>query len=192
MASAYGGALLMAAALVGGGGGAAIWFRTHPGAPPPIVVVAQAPPVATTPPPVTTGPTTTTKPPGLRETIPSQVPDELAYTAPVPSELPDFPNHSATNYGWFGGDSVSARCDEWRHATVVGSTVETLFVVCGSYFKAYRLDVATPIRTPVSGSGERWSGSGGGVSIELSRTELAITQADGTRVTQSVLEWWRS
>ncbi|GAB0101760.1 hypothetical protein JMUB6875_07240 [Nocardia sp. JMUB6875] len=189
---AYASALVVAIGLIGGGGGAAIWFRTHLGAPPPIVVVAQAPAVTTSAVPTTRMTTTTTPPPPVfrNETVPPRLPDAAAYTGAVPSALPGFENKSANNYGWFGGDGVSARCDEWNRATVVGSTVNTLFVVCGSYFKAYELATGTPIRTGMAGGGGAWSGAGGGVSIQLTRAALTLARDGGEAEVQPVVEWW--
>lgn len=189
-AFAYGSALVVSAAMIAGGVAVATYFRTHLGSPPPIIVVAEGPPASTTPPvPTTRTATTTPKPVAPPEQIPPRVPDGQAYTAAVPAEAPLFNGGLANQYGWFGGDVDSARCDEWQHASVVGNTERMLFVVCGAEFKAYDLRYATPIRLGVSGGGGSWSGSGGGVSVQLTSGELTVIR-DGQPVTQPVLQWW--
>lgn len=190
-AFAYVAGLLVSAALIGGGGGLTLWFRAHLGTPPPIVVVAQAPATSTTAAvPTTRIVTTTPKAVVPREPVPPQAPDAQAYTAAPSSALPDFADKTANRYGWFGGDGVSARCDEWNLAAVVGNTENTLFVVCGSYFKAYELATGVPIRTGISNRGGGWSGSGAGVSIELTQSALTIARNGGEPVVQAVIQWW--
>lgn len=190
-AFAYGAGLLVSAALIGGGGGAALWFRAHLGAPPPIVVVAERPaaPSASVVPTIRVT-TTTPAPVAPQEAIPPQLPDSAAYTAAPASALPGFANKTANQYGWFGGDGVSARCDEWNRATVVGSTAQTLFVVCGSYFKAYELATGTPVRLAVDAGGGTWSGSGEGLSIQLTQSVLTLVRNGANADVQSVVQWW--
>ncbi|WP_157575177.1 hypothetical protein [Nocardia yamanashiensis] len=189
---AYGAALVIAAALIGGGAGLVAWFRTHEGGPPPIIVVAPGPETSTSPPVPTTRPaaTATARPVVAPERIPPTGPDASAYTAAPGGAMPDFVNKSANHYGWFGGDGVSARCDEWNRATVVGSTVQTLFVVCGTYFKAYELASGAPIRTGIAGGGGSWTGAGEGISIRLTRDALTLERG-GDPVVQPVVEWWQ-
>ncbi|WP_067813151.1 hypothetical protein [Nocardia inohanensis] len=188
---AYASALLIAAASVAGGGGLAMWFRTHPGAPPPIIVVAEAPAASSSPVP-TTHAEQTTAPKAARPAEPvfPTLPDDAAYTAAPPSARPGFADKSANQYGWFSGDGRSARCDEWNRATVVGSTAQTLFVVCGSYFKAYELATGTPIRIGISGGGGAWVGAGTTISVHLTIGELTMVR-DGDPVVQPVVEWWQ-
>ncbi|MEV6768513.1 hypothetical protein AB0N05_07745 [Nocardia sp. NPDC051030] len=185
-------AVVLAAVLIGGGGGLALWFRTHLGVPPPIIVVAEQPAASTTTIVPTTRPTktTTAKPVVPPEQIPPQLPDSAAYTAAATTAMPPFVNKSADHYGWFSGDAVSARCDEWNRATVVGSTDATLFVVCGSYFKAFELATGTPIRTGIAGGGGSWSGTGAGISIALTQSALTIAHDGQDPVVQAVIEWW--
>ncbi|MBL1078944.1 hypothetical protein JK358_31525 [Nocardia sp. 2] len=188
---AYGSASAAAVVMIGAGAGLAVYFRTHLGAPPPIIVVAQALPAAsTTLVPTTRTTTTTVKPVVPQEDIPPQLPDHRAYTAAPVTALPGFVNRTANHYGWFGGDGVSARCDEWQRATVVGSTSGVLFVVCGSYFKGYDLATATPIRVGVAGGGGGWSGSGADVSIRLTETELIIGRESADPAVQEIVQWW--
>lgn len=189
---AYGAALVIAAGLIGGGAGLTAWFRTHLGEPPPIIVVAQGPEASASPPVPTTraATTTTARPVVAPERIPPTGPEGSAYTAAPGGALPDFVNKSANHYGWFGGDGVSARCDEWHRATVVGSTAQTLFVVCGTYFKAFELASGTPIRTGIAGGDGGWTGAGEGISIRLTRDALTLTRA-GDPVAQAVVEWWQ-
>ncbi|MFJ4649933.1 hypothetical protein ACIP5Y_01525 [Nocardia sp. NPDC088792] len=190
-AFAYIAGLLVSAALIGGGGGAALWFRAHLGAPPPIVVVAQQPAApGTSAVPTTRVGTTTPAPVVPQEAIPPQLPDSAAYTAAPASALPGFANRTANQYGWFGGDGVSARCDEWNRATVVGSTAQTLFVVCGSYFKAYELATGTPLRLVVDAGGGAWSGSGSGVSMQLTQSVLTLMHQGANPAVQEVVQWW--
>ncbi|MEV6556830.1 hypothetical protein AB0M22_14000 [Nocardia sp. NPDC051756] len=191
-AFAYGVAALVAAALVGGGIGFAGYFRTHLGAPPQIVIVAGASPAATTAAPSSTRVTTTTAPTPavVAEPIPPSRPDSAAYTAVVPDGLPGFANPSANHYGWFGGDGVSARCDEWNRAQIVGMTAQTLFVVCagpsGWYFKGFELASSTPIRTDAARSGAGIVSSGDGSAISLTRDTLTLNGSDA----QAVVAWW--
>ncbi|MFF2551504.1 hypothetical protein ACFVUS_10925 [Nocardia sp. NPDC058058] len=191
-AFAYASGLLISAVLIAAGSGAAVWFRAHEGAPPPIVVVARAPVVSSTAVLPSTRAVTTSAPREVLppEAIPPQVPDSAAYTAAPSSALPNFANRSADHYGWYGGDGVSARCDEWVRAGAVGSTADTLFVVCGSTFKAYELATGTPIRIGITARGGGWFGSGGGLSIELTQSVLTIVRGDGNPVVQPVVEWW--
>ncbi|MFE3189641.1 hypothetical protein ACFXHA_11580 [Nocardia sp. NPDC059240] len=177
-AVAYGSALVAVTALIGGGIGIAAYLRTHLGAPPPIVVVAQGPAVSTTaavPSSRTIAPTNSISVPP--ESIPYQVPDVQAYTGVPASAQPDFGHSLAGPYGWFGGDGVSARCDQWQRAAAVGETERILFAVCGGEFKGYDLRTATPIRVEVS-------------SVQLSEGELTVTLAGGEVVSQPVIQWW--
>ncbi|MFB8006794.1 hypothetical protein [Nocardia sp. NPDC056000] len=190
-AVAYASGLMVAAVLIAAGSGAALWFRSHLGAPPPIVVVAGTTPVTTTSiVPGTRAVTTTPKPVAPPEAIPPQLPDAAAYTAAPSSALPNFVNRSADHYGWYSGDGVSARCDEWTRATAVGSTADTLFVVCGSLFKAFELATGTPIRLGVVARSGGWSGSGPGISIDLTQSVLTIVRDGGNPAVQPMVEWW--
>ncbi|QLY29518.1 hypothetical protein [Nocardia huaxiensis] len=189
--TAYAAAVGISALMIGGGAGLATYFRTHQGTPPPIIVVAEAPPAPpTTIVPTTRSATTTVKVVVPPEQIPPQLPDAAAYTGAPVTGRPDFVNVMANDYGWFGGDGASARCDEWHRATVIGSTAQTLFVVCGSYFKAYDLVSGTPLRTGVAGGGGRWSGAGAGLAIQLTESALTIVRDGGDPAVQAVVEWW--
>ncbi|MET9486847.1 hypothetical protein [Nocardia sp. NPDC006630] len=190
-ASAYIAGLAVSVTLIATGTAAALWFQAHFGAPPPIIVVARAPASSTTAlVPTTRSVATTSKVVTAPETIPAQLPDGAGYTAAPTSALPDFVNRTADQYGWYGGDGVSARCDEWNRATAVGSTESTLFVVCGSYFKAYELATGTPIRTGAAAQGGGWAGVGAGVSVQVTRNALTIARNGGDPAVQAVVEWW--
>ncbi|WP_327145079.1 hypothetical protein [Nocardia sp. NBC_01327] len=190
-AFAYIAGLLVSVVLIATGTTVALWFQAHLGAPPPIIVVAQAPPGSTTAVvPTTRAVTTTPKVVTAPETIPAQLPDGAGYTAAPTSALPDFVNRTANQYGWYGGDGVSARCDEWTRATAVGSTESTLFVVCGSYFKAYELATGTPIRAGIAVQGGGWAGKGAGVSVQVTQSALTIARNGIDPAVQAVVEWW--
>lgn len=181
--------LVVALVLLGSVTGAALWFQAHLGSPPPIVVVAQ-PPAVTVTASATPKPTTTTAQPLIApDTTPAQVPGAAAYTGAATPAIPGFENKSANQYGWFSGDGTSARCDEWDHASVVGSTAQTLFVVCGTYFKAYELATGTPIRIGFSSGGD-WSGSGAGIAVRLTRDTLTLARDGVDPQPQPVVAWW--
>ncbi|MCU1647030.1 MAG: hypothetical protein JWN03_7305 [Nocardia sp.] len=190
-AFAYIAGLMVSVALIATGTVVALWFQAHLGAPPPIIVVAQAPSVsADAVVPTTRIETTTPKVVVPPESIPAQLPDGAGYTAAPASALPDFVNRTANQYGWYGGDGVSARCDEWTRATAVGSTESTLFVVCGSYFKAYELATGTSIRAGIAARGSGWYGTAVGLSIQVTQSVLTIARNGGDPAVQAVVEWW--
>ncbi|MFW0789587.1 hypothetical protein [Gordonia sp. CPCC 205333] len=179
--------------VVGIGSSLICWFSVNQGSPPPVIVVAgessKAPPSSKKrPKPSTSAAPGVTIPP-----VPAPAPDGAGYTAAPLSARPDmYTMHGSSNYGWWADQG--AQCDPWDQGVIVGRTPETKYSVCkstggGAYFKGVVLVDGTAIRASGAAGGNDFAGSGGGVSVVLTKSKLLIVQGGARRV-QTVVQRW--
>ncbi|GAB20131.1 hypothetical protein GOEFS_106_00270 [Gordonia effusa NBRC 100432] len=170
------------------------WFSANRGSPPPVIVVAgestsKAPPSSKKrPKPSSSAAPAVTIPP-----VPAPLPEGAGYTAAPLSERPDmYTMHGGSNYGWWADQN--AQCDQWDQGMIVGRTPEIKYSVCkakggGAYFKGLILVDATPIRASGAAGGTDFAGSGGGVSVVLTKSKLTLVRG-GVKSVYTVVQRW--